>query len=118
MAKGINTSRMRFHLEFGKNEPAGEINPNTGKKMNKFVPKFNKWAGTWTLSQTDAINLAGSNIRDAVVFFVRHNAEITSDYLIRKGSTIYKIDSIAYDDGLSTDGFDLITCHRDVVNHG
>lgn len=118
MAKGINTSRMRFRLEFGKDKPTGKINPNTGQKMRDFVPKFKKWAGIWTLSQSDTINLAGANIRDAVVFFVRHNSNITSDYLIRKGDKIYKITSIAYDDGLTTDGFDLITCQRSEVNHG
>lgn len=118
MAKGINVSRMRFRLEFGKDEPTGKTNPNTGQQIKGFVPKFKKWAGVWTLTQSDAINLAGADIRDAIVFFIRHSDKVTSDYLIRKGDVIYKIDSIAYDDGLSTDGFDLITCHRSVVNHG
>lgn len=117
MTKHINYARMRFKLEFGKNEPTGKKNPNTGKAIKGFNPHFTKWAGLWTLTQNQQITLAGAGIKDAVVFFIRHNTQVTSDYLIRKGSKIYTIDSISYDDGLAPDGFDLITCHENVVNH-
>jgi hypothetical protein len=32
-------------------------------------------------------------------------------------SDVYQIDSIAFDDGIPPDGFDLITCHRVVSTH-
>lgn len=118
MTKHIRYERMRFKLEFGKNEPTGKKNPNTGKAIKGFQPHFTKWAGLWTLNQTQQITLAGAGIKNAVVFFVRHDEKVTSDLLIRKTGNIYVIDSIADDDGTSPDGFDLITCHRDLVNHG
>lgn len=118
MAKGLNPARMRYRLEFGVDDTTGKKNSNTGKAIKGFVPKFKRWAGLWTLTQTQAISLAGANIKDATVFFVRHDFNITSNLKIRKGDEIYIIDNISYDDGLSTDGFDLITCHRDVVRHG
>lgn len=117
MAKNLNPSRMRLRLEFGKNESSSKINPNTGKRIKGFNPHFTKWAGKWTLTQTQALTLAGSDIRDAIVFFVRHSDGLTSDFLIRWHDQIYKIDNIAYDDGLDANGFDLITCHREVVDH-
>lgn len=117
MAKHLNYERMRFKLEFGKNEPTGKINPNTGKAVKGFNPHFTKWAGLWTLTQSQQISLAGAGIKNATAFFIRHNDQVTSDFLIRKAGKIYTIDSISYDDGLSPDGFDLITCHQDVVNH-
>ena len=48
----------------------------------------------------------------------QRDLKITSNYKIRKGDEIFIIDNISYDDGLSTDGFDLITCHREVLDHG
>lgn len=117
MAKGINPARMRFKLEFGKYEPSDNINPNTGESIDEFTPKFTKWSGQWTLSQTQQITLDGANIKNAIVFFIRHTNKVTSDYMIRRGGKIYTIDSVAYDDGLTPDGFDLITCHEEVVDH-
>lgn len=118
MAKNINPSRMRMRLEFGKYESSGKINPNTGEAMDDaFNPHFTKWAGKWTLSQTQALTLAGANIKDAIVFFVRHSDQITSDLYIRWKGKIFTIDSISYDDGLDSNGFDLITCHQEVTNH-
>lgn len=117
MAKNINPSRMRIRLEFGKDEPSDKINPNTGESIDEFNPHFTKWAGKWTLSQNQALTLAGANMRDAVVFFVRHTDEITSDLKVRWKGKIFTIDSISYDDGLGSNGFDLITCHQEVVNH-
>lgn len=118
MAKGINVSRMRYRIEFGVFGATDKKNPNTGKPIKGFVPKFKRWAGLWTLTQTQAITLAGSDIEDAVVFFVRHDENITGKLSIRKGDQVYAIKNISYDDGLSTDGFDLITCQREVVKHG
>lgn len=117
MAKGINPARMRFKLEFGKNEPTGKKNPNTGKAVKGFNPHFTKYAGLWTLNQTQQITLAGAGIKDAVVFFIRHSNKVNDEYLIRRGQNIYTIDSISYDDGLTPDGFDLITCHKHVIDH-
>ena len=119
MVKDINPSRMRMRLEFGKYEPSGKINPNTGEQMDdEFSKKFTKWAGKWTLTQTQALSLAGANIHNAQVFFIRHCDDITSDYKVRWKGKTYTIDSISYDDGLDSNGFDLITCHQEVVNHG
>ena len=38
MAKGLSTARMRFRLEFGKEETTGKKNPNTGKAIKDFNP--------------------------------------------------------------------------------
>ncbi|MBB1079065.1 phage head closure protein [Limosilactobacillus sp. STM2_1] len=118
MVKNLNVARMRYRLEFGIDESTGKKNPNTGKAIKGFNPHFTRYAGLWTLNANQAITLAGANIKEAVVFFIRHDLQITSNYKIRKGDEIFIIDNISYDDGLSTDGFDLITCHREVVKHG
>ena len=109
MVKNVNVARMRYRLEFGIDEPTGKKNPNTGKSIKGFNPHFSRYAGLWTLSANQAITLAGAHIKDL---------KITSNYKIRKGDEIFIIDNISYDDGLSTDGFDLITCHREVLDHG
>lgn len=114
MVKNLNPARIQIMLEFGKEVQNGKRNPNTGKAMKSYTTKFTKWAGQYTLTQSQAITLAGQSIRDAIVFFIRHDLKVTSDYLIKWGDQIYKIDSIAYDDGLPPDGFDLITCHMEV----
>ncbi|MCT3348943.1 head-tail adaptor protein [Lactobacillus hominis] len=110
---------MRYRLEFGKyDDTTGEINPNTGEKISSFLPLYTLWAGKWSISQAELLSLAGAGIKDAVVFFIRHNPNITSDFTIRFEDNDYKIDSIKYDDGLSANSFDLVTCHREVTKHG
>ncbi|VTZ91461.1 phage head closure protein [Limosilactobacillus mucosae] len=116
MTKAINPSRMRFRIEFGKEKATDQFNPNTGKPIKGFVPEFERWAGQWSLTQTQQITLAGAGITKAVVFFIRHDSNITDEYEIRKDGDIFTIHSIAYDDGLTADGFDLITCQK-VVKH-
>ena len=118
MTKNLNPSRRTIKLDFGANDPTGKRNPNTGKKESAFEIKFTKWAGKWTLTQTQALNLAGAKIENAAVFFVRHDKRITSDLLIHWGKDEYTIEDINYDDGLPPDGFDLITCSKKVVDHG
>lgn len=119
MAKNLNPSRMRFQLTFCKDgQPTGEINPNTGEPENGLKPLFTRWGGKWTLSQQQALTLAGANIRDAMVFFIRHTDKVTSDLVIEWNDQEYIIDSISYDDGIGPNGFDLITCHREVTKHG
>ncbi len=44
--------------------------------------------------------------------------DITGDMLVRKDEIIYKINNISFDDGISPNGFDLITCTREVTKHG
>ncbi|MCZ3844163.1 phage head closure protein [Lactobacillus mulieris] len=114
----IEIARMTFKLEFGSYTPSGETNPNTGENILEFAPQFKKWAGLWNLTQTEQLTLAGAGIKDAVVFFVRHDKNITSDLTIRRGEKLYTIDNINYDDGLTADSFDLITCHHEVTKHG
>lgn len=115
--KGLNPTRMQFRLIFGKNEVTDKINPNTGKPIKGFNDHFKKWGGQYSLTQNQTITLAGAGIKNATVFFIRHDEQVTSDYLIKKGNDIYTIDSITYDDGLPVDGYDLITCHKEVVKH-
>lgn len=116
--KNINPARMTFKLEFGQMVSGGTVNPNTGARMKVFKPSFSTFAGQWSLRMSDTLSLAGLGITDAVVFFVRHREDITGDMLIKKDGIIYKINNIAYDDGLPPDGFDLITCTREVSKHG
>lgn len=51
------------------------------------------------------------------LFFVRHDRRVNSLFKIRRGKNIYTIDNISYDDGIAPNGFDLITFHREVVDH-
>lgn len=119
MVKNLNPSRMRFRLTFCKDgQLTGEVNPNTGEQEKGLKPLFTRWGGKWTLTQTQALSLAGANIRDAMVFFVRHTDKVTSDLVIQWNGQHYVIDSISYDDGIGPNGFDLITCHREVTKHG
>lgn len=114
--KNLNPSRMRLKLEFGKDVANGKRNPNTGKSMKGYATQFTRRAGEYTLTESQAVSLAGQGIKDAMVFFVRHEPKmrITSDYKVRFDGQLYTIDNVRYDDGLSTNGFDLITCHKEV----
>ncbi|WP_297820004.1 phage head closure protein [uncultured Lactobacillus sp.] len=114
----INIARMRYRIEFGRYVETDKINPNTGESINSFSPLLTVWAGKWSLSQSQQLTLVGAGIKDAVVFFIRHNPNIESDMTMRLGDNEYTIDSINYDDGLTANAFDLITCHRKVVDHG
>ena len=108
---------MRYRLEFGIMGPTGEINPNTGEAVNDFVPQFTKWAGQWTLSQTQEATFAGPDQGELMTFFVRHDKNITSDMVLRLDGKEYTITHINRDDGLSANSFDLITCKRKEVHH-
>lgn len=112
--KRINPSRMTFKLEFGHWGPTDEVNPNTGEAINGFITDFKAWAGEWSISRRESIELQGQSIRNARTYFIRHRKDdIPENALIRRGSNIYTINSITYDDGSRPpDGFDMITCHR------
>lgn len=114
----INIARMVYQLEFGHNAATDKTNPNTGDSEMEFKPEFTRWAGKWSISQTMALSLAGANIRNAVVFFVRHDSKLTSDYLLRINGDVYTIDNISYDEGRTAKSFDLITCHKQVRKYG
>ncbi|GEO65907.1 phage head closure protein [Levilactobacillus spicheri] len=118
MAKAINPSRMTFRISFGHDADTGEINPNTGTPIQQFSPDFSCWAGQWSLNVQQQLTIAGAGIINAVVFFIRHNSAVNETLQVQRGSDLYKIDSIAADDGLQNEGFDLITCHRVVTKHG
>lgn len=118
MAKKINPSRMTFRIDFGHDADTGEVNPNTGTPIQQFSPDFSCWAGQWSLNVQQQLTIAGVGITNAVVFFIRHNPGVNETLQIQRGTDLYKIDSIASDDGLPPDGFDLITCHRVVTKHG
>lgn len=109
---------MRYRLEVGVYEPAGEINPNTGESINSFVPKFTVWAGTWSINQEQQIALDGAGIKNALMFFVRHNPNITDKNTLRLGDNEFTIDNINYDDGLTANSYDIITCHERIEDHG
>lgn len=118
VAKNINVSRMTFMLEFGNQVKTDAVNPNTGESIKKFNADFKLWAGTWSLTVEQKITLAGAGIKNAAVFFVRHNNSLDDSMQLRYNqSDVYQIDSIAFDDGIPPDGFDLITCHRVVSTH-
>lgn len=117
MAKKINPSRMTFRIDFGHDADTGEVNPNTGTPIQQFSPDFSCWAGQWSLNVQQQLTIAGVGITNAVVFFIRHNPDVNETLQIQRGTDLYKIDSIASDDGLPPDGFDLITCHRVVTKH-
>ncbi|ORJ54173.1 phage head-tail adapter protein [Levilactobacillus brevis] len=118
MAKKINPSRMTFRIDFGHDADTGEVNPNTGTPIQQFSPDFSCWAGQWSLNVQQQLTIAGVGITNEVVFFIRHNPDVNETLQIQRGTDLYKIDSIASDDGLPPDGFDLITCHRVVTKHG
>lgn len=113
----INIARMQYRLEFQKMAPTAKTNPNTGRPIKEYQTIYTKWAGKWSISQTMQLNLAGAGIKDAIIFFIRHDELITSDFMIKFQGNQFKIDNINYDDGITSNGFDLITCHREVVDH-
>jgi len=118
MTKAINPSRMTFRIAFGHDADTGEINPNTGTPIQQFSADFSCWAGQWSLNVQQQLTIAGAGITNAVGFFIRHNPSVNETLQDQCGSDLYKIDSIAADDGLQNEGFDLITCHRVVTKHG
>lgn len=118
MTKAINPSRMTFRISFGHDADTGEINPNTGTPIQQFSADFSCWAGQWSLNVQQQLTIAGAGITNVVVFFIRHNPDVNETLQVQRGSDLYKIDSIAADDGLQNEGFDLITCHRVVTKHG
>ena len=118
MTKAINPSRMTFRIAFGHDADTGEINPNTVTPSQQVSAYFSGWAGQWSLNVQQQLTIAGAGITNAVVFFIRHNPAVNETLQVQRGSDLYKIDSIAADDGLQNEGFDLITCHRVVTKHG
>lgn len=117
MVKNVNPSRLSFRIEFGQYEDTDQTNPNTGEAIKEFKASFSVYAGAWSLNTEQSLSLAGKGIRDGVIFVVRHNSEINSEMLVRKGDQVYTIDTVASDDGLPPDGYDLVTCHKWVINH-
>ncbi|WP_317760049.1 phage head closure protein [Liquorilactobacillus mali] len=119
MVKNLNPARMTFKIEVGSEQSTDKKNPNTGNSIKTFVTSFSVWAGKWTLSMNQTLTLAGSGIKDASVFFIRHNDALNGQTQLRlNDAEVYQIDSVSFDDGLPPDGFDLITCHKVVKSYG
>lgn len=114
----LNISRMIYRLEFGHEQATDKVNPNTGKPIKEFVPEFERWAGKWSLRQSDILTLKGAGITNAMVFVIRHDESITSDYILRLDNKTFSIDNVSYDEGRTVDAYDLITCHQLVNKHG
>lgn len=115
--KAINYSRMNLRIEFGVFDDTGTPNPNTGESVKGFVPKQTVWAGEWSVNLTQDLTLQGLGIKNGRVFFVRHNPELGFCTYLRIGGEsgdVFKIDNSSVDDGSQVNGFDLITCHKDV----
>lgn len=108
----VNISRMRYRLEFGHEKPTDKINPNTGMEEKGFVKEFTRWAGPWSIFQYDALKDSGSDSKDVNAYFIRHDDNITSDYLLRLGNTVFQIDHIQYDEDETHSQFDIIYCHH------
>lgn len=109
---------MIYRVEFGHERDSERINPNTGQNIQEFKPEFWAWAAKWSLTQRQQITLAGAGIKNAMVFAVRHDERITSDYILRLNNQLFSIDNVAYDEGRTADAYDLITCHHLVTKHG
>lgn len=101
-------------MQFGHEAESEKINPNTGRHIKEFKadPSLTRWAGPWSITQYDTLKLSGSEIKDTVAFFIRHDDSITSDYLLKLNNKIFSIDHIQYDEDLTANGFDIIYCHR------
>lgn len=69
-------SRLRNKITFGRDGDTGEINPNTGEPMTGFTPLITVHCGTYSLSTSQAISLAGSTVTDNIVLVVRHNKDL------------------------------------------
>ena len=108
----VNPARMFYRLEFGHLKAGDHINPNTGKRAKGFAPEFTRWAGKWSISQSMQLSLAGANINNAVVFFIRHDESIDTSYHVRLGKKEYTIKSISYDQSMVANAFDLLTCQE------
>lgn len=108
----INISRMRYRLEFGHEGKTGKVNTNTGDQVKEFIPEFTRWAGPYSIYGYDALKKSGSDVKDVNAYFIRHDSDITSDYLVRLNGKIYQIDHIQYDEDTTRSQYDVLYCHR------
>ena len=109
----INVSRMRLRMQFGHYENTDKTNPNTGMPIKEFKadPKLTRWAGQWSITQYDTLKLSGSDIKDSLAFFIRHDDSITSDYIMKWGTRLFTIDHIERDIDPTRTQYDVIYCH-------
>ena len=110
--KSLNPSRMRGKALFGHMGETGKNNPNTGRPIKGFVADFAVWYGKYSLSMSDSIAYHGIDQSIAMIIFVRHNPKITDKFKVQVKGLTYDIQSIKSDDGLSPDGFDLVTLKK------
>ncbi|ANZ70371.1 phage head closure protein [Pediococcus claussenii] len=115
--KAINYSRLNLRIDFGNMDATGIVNPNTGEKKQGFNKLATVWGGEWSINIDQNLTLQGLNIKNARVFFVRHNQDLVNCTHLQVNNDLFIIDSSSIDDGSQFNGFDLITCHKDVVNH-
>ena len=79
---------------------------------NEFIPEFTRWAGPYSIYGYDALKKSGSDVKDVNAYFIRHDSDITSDYLLRLNGKIYQIDHIQYDEDTTRSQYDVLYCHR------
>ncbi|TLQ03646.1 head-tail adaptor protein [Pediococcus stilesii] len=115
--KGINYSRLDFKIELGNQELTNKVNPNTGERVSDFVAKRKIWAAQWSFTVNQNLSLQGLGIKNAVGFVIRHKSLIEQYTYVKYGSELYRIQNIDVDDGSQSNGFDLITCTKEVINH-
>lgn len=109
----VNVSRMRHRLQFGHYEETDQVNPNTGMPVKAFKADkdLTRWAGDWSITDYATAKLSGLDIKNEVAFFIRHDNNITSDYLMKLGNKLYSIDHIERDIDPTRTQFDTIYCH-------
>lgn len=106
-------SRLHNIVEFGKEGPTGEINPNTGEEETGFVPKTKVHCGTYTLSTSATISLAGAALNNTIALVVRHTNELTDLKKYpeaRYKGELYGVTGWSIDDQLNA--YDVVTLKK------
>ncbi|MCT3583635.1 phage head closure protein [Levilactobacillus brevis] len=107
--KTYDVSRMKHRCQFGV-YGNGEMNPNTGAPVQKFVPQFSLWFGEYSQTINQQITLTGDNLTDTKMIVVRHNEQVNQQQLVKIGDTLYRVNNVSGDDEVNS--FDVITLVR------
>ncbi|MCJ8184806.1 phage head closure protein [Lactiplantibacillus pentosus] len=113
----LKANRLNKRAEFGEMVAGDEVNPNTGDSIDVFQSSFSRYAGRYSRSFSQQIEVAGTTLEDTSVIVIRHTDKVNDQMKVKFDGDLYNVVSVSSDDSTAV-SYDLVTVRKYVVAHG